>query len=196
MSVDIIIRDKLRPAPGEAWFNIAVGPRKPEGSLGRTAQDGHLDSHTAPELGYHPHCTGHYLYPLCLFYCVHPTLHWILFIPSLSFLLCSSHTALDTVHHLCLFHHVHPTLPSLPFSPCSAHTALSAFFTVFSPHCPLCLFHRVQPTLPSLPFSPCSAHTALSAFFTMFSPHCPLCLFHRVQPTLPDTADLSALTGS
>ena len=24
--------------------------RKPEGSLGRTAQDGHLDSHTAPEL--------------------------------------------------------------------------------------------------------------------------------------------------
>ena len=25
-------------------------PRKPDGSLGRTAQDGHLDSHTAPEL--------------------------------------------------------------------------------------------------------------------------------------------------
>ena len=34
----------------EAWFNIALSPRKPEGSLGRTAQDGHLDSHTAPEL--------------------------------------------------------------------------------------------------------------------------------------------------
>ena len=34
----------------EAWFNIALCPRKPEGSLGRTAQDGHLDSHTAPEL--------------------------------------------------------------------------------------------------------------------------------------------------
>ena len=32
------------------WFNIALRPRKPEGSLGRTAQDGHLDSHTAPEL--------------------------------------------------------------------------------------------------------------------------------------------------
>ena len=32
----------------EAWFNIALRPRKPEGSLGRTAQDGHLDSHTAP----------------------------------------------------------------------------------------------------------------------------------------------------
>ena len=30
--------------------NIALRPRKPEGSLGRTAQDGHLDSHTAPEL--------------------------------------------------------------------------------------------------------------------------------------------------
>ena len=34
----------------EAWFNIDLRPRKPEGSLGRTAQDGHLDSHTAPEL--------------------------------------------------------------------------------------------------------------------------------------------------
>ena len=34
----------------EAWFNIALRPRKPEGSLGRTAQDGHLDSHTAPKL--------------------------------------------------------------------------------------------------------------------------------------------------
>ena len=34
----------------EAWFNIALRPRKPEGSLGRKAQDGHLDSHTAPEL--------------------------------------------------------------------------------------------------------------------------------------------------
>ena len=34
----------------EAWFNIALRCRKPEGSLGRTAQDGHLDSHTAPEL--------------------------------------------------------------------------------------------------------------------------------------------------
>ena len=34
----------------EAWFNIALRPRKPECSLGRTAQDGHLDSHTAPEL--------------------------------------------------------------------------------------------------------------------------------------------------
>ena len=28
----------------------ALRPRKPWGSLGRTAQDGHLDSHTAPEL--------------------------------------------------------------------------------------------------------------------------------------------------
>ena len=35
----------------EAWFNNSLRPRKPEGSLGRTAQDGHLDSHTAPELG-------------------------------------------------------------------------------------------------------------------------------------------------
>ena len=34
----------------EAHFNNSLRPRKPEGSLGRTAQDGHLDSHTAPEL--------------------------------------------------------------------------------------------------------------------------------------------------
>ena len=34
----------------EAWFNQSLCPRKPEGLLGRTAQDGHLDSHTAPEL--------------------------------------------------------------------------------------------------------------------------------------------------
>ena len=34
----------------EARFNKSLRPRKPEGSLGRTAQDGHLDSHTAPEL--------------------------------------------------------------------------------------------------------------------------------------------------
>ena len=34
----------------EARFNNSLRPRKPEGSLGRTAQDGHLDFHTAPEL--------------------------------------------------------------------------------------------------------------------------------------------------
>ena len=34
----------------EARFNNSLRPQKPEGSLGRTAQDGHLDSHTAPEL--------------------------------------------------------------------------------------------------------------------------------------------------
>ena len=34
----------------EARFNNSLRPREPEGSLGRTAQDGHLDSHTAPEL--------------------------------------------------------------------------------------------------------------------------------------------------
>ena len=34
----------------ETWINIALCPWKPEGSLGRTAQDGHLDSHTAHEL--------------------------------------------------------------------------------------------------------------------------------------------------
>ena len=34
----------------EAWFSNSLRQRKPEGSLGRTAQDGHLNSHTAPEL--------------------------------------------------------------------------------------------------------------------------------------------------
>ena len=34
----------------EARCNKSLRPRKPEGSLGRTAQDIHLDSHTAPEL--------------------------------------------------------------------------------------------------------------------------------------------------
>ena len=34
----------------EARLNKLLRPRKPEGSLGRTAQDVHLDSHTAPEL--------------------------------------------------------------------------------------------------------------------------------------------------
>ena len=33
-----------------AWFNVALRPQKPQGSLGRGAQDGHLDFHTAPEL--------------------------------------------------------------------------------------------------------------------------------------------------
>ena len=34
----------------EARFNKSLRPRKPEGSLEWTAQDVHLDSHTAPEL--------------------------------------------------------------------------------------------------------------------------------------------------
>ena len=34
----------------KARFNNSLHPRKPEGLLGRTAQDVHLDSHTAPEL--------------------------------------------------------------------------------------------------------------------------------------------------
>ena len=33
-----------------AWFNVALRPQKPKGSLGRGAQDVHLDFHTAPEL--------------------------------------------------------------------------------------------------------------------------------------------------
>ena len=47
MSVDILGTSFVTNA--EAWFNNSLRPRKPEGSLGRIAQDGHLDSHTAPE---------------------------------------------------------------------------------------------------------------------------------------------------
>ena len=51
MSSDVSwhIRDKLWPMPKHGSI-ISLRPRKPEGSLGRTAQDVHLDSHTAPEL--------------------------------------------------------------------------------------------------------------------------------------------------
>ena len=47
----------------EARFSIFLGPRKPEGSLGRTVQDGHLGSHTAPEL-WGGHCYNYdpYIY--------------------------------------------------------------------------------------------------------------------------------------
>ena len=56
MSVDIL---------GTSWdqygsmVQYSFTPRKPEGSLGRTAQDGHLDSHTAPKLCLFLHATKH-----------------------------------------------------------------------------------------------------------------------------------------
>ena len=46
MSADILGTSWVTNA--EAWFNNSLRPRKPEGSLGRTAQDSHRDSHTAP----------------------------------------------------------------------------------------------------------------------------------------------------
>ena len=39
----------------EAWFNKSLRPRKPEGSLGRTAQDVHLDSHYSSWNIWHTH---------------------------------------------------------------------------------------------------------------------------------------------
>ena len=42
------IKDKLRPMPKHGSINLyRLRPRKPEGSLGRTTQDGHLDSHSS-----------------------------------------------------------------------------------------------------------------------------------------------------
>ena len=46
----------------EARFNNSLRPWKPEGSLERTAQDGHLDSHTAPELSPDNLETSNYIY--------------------------------------------------------------------------------------------------------------------------------------
>ena len=46
MSVDILGQVVTN---AEARFNKSLRLRKPEGSLGRTAQDVHLNSHTAPE---------------------------------------------------------------------------------------------------------------------------------------------------
>ena len=46
----------------EARFNNSLRPRKPEGSLGRTAQDVHLDSHTAPELCQNCSCRSAFIY--------------------------------------------------------------------------------------------------------------------------------------
>ena len=46
----------------EARFNKSLRPRKPEGSLGRTAQDIHLDSHTAPELWSVVACSRFWVY--------------------------------------------------------------------------------------------------------------------------------------
>ena len=46
----------------EARFNSSLRPRKPEGSLGRTAQDGHLDSHIVLELCPESYCSKAILY--------------------------------------------------------------------------------------------------------------------------------------
>ena len=61
----------------EAQFNKSLRPRKPEGSLGWTAQDGHLDSHTAPELWASTLMTYLYIYHQTLqnVICLHMTLH-------------------------------------------------------------------------------------------------------------------------
>ena len=44
MSSDVGWHKGQAESNAEAWFNIALRPRKPESSLGLTAQDGHLDS--------------------------------------------------------------------------------------------------------------------------------------------------------
>ena len=49
LSVDIL-GTSCDQCNAKAWFSNSLCPQKPEGSLGRTALDSHLDSHTAPEL--------------------------------------------------------------------------------------------------------------------------------------------------
>ena len=46
----------------KARFNKFLRPRKPEGSLGRTAQDVHLDSHTQLGLNYELRCVKYVLF--------------------------------------------------------------------------------------------------------------------------------------
>ena len=53
----------------EAQCNKTLHPRKPEGSLGRTAQDVHLDSHAAPELWFDAHEGSLDLYYCTIHYC-------------------------------------------------------------------------------------------------------------------------------
>ena len=78
----------------EAWFNIALCPRKPEGSLGWTAQDGHLDSHTAPELWV----------PMCnLFLALYAL--FPLFLCSSQQMGCSPHSPPQTHTHTHTHHH-------------------------------------------------------------------------------------------
>ena len=64
MSSDVSwhIRDKLWPVPKHGSVILYVH----EGSLGRTAQDGHLDSHTAPELWHQSCCCWSLLYSAIL----------------------------------------------------------------------------------------------------------------------------------
>ena len=57
----------------EARFSKSLRPQKPEGSLGRTAQDGHLDSHTAPELCQGAMSVYHFICKLPLRKCTQTT---------------------------------------------------------------------------------------------------------------------------
>ena len=52
MSLDVGLTFKGKTVTNAcAWFSVALRPQKPKGSLGRGAQDGHLDFHRArPEL--------------------------------------------------------------------------------------------------------------------------------------------------
>ena len=92
LSSDVIwhIRNKLWPMPkrGSVYF---LRPRKPEGSLGRTAQDGHLDFHTAPELCPNPSFIYFIQCPTSTFrrlstLVVHDGLFWCLHNPPNSYL--------------------------------------------------------------------------------------------------------------
>ena len=67
------------------WFNKSLRARKSEGSLGRPAQDGHLDSHTAPELW------------VCLIHCdLLNTVSWLGVKHQLTYLLNTVHVQVPT----------------------------------------------------------------------------------------------------
>ena len=116
----------------EARFSNSLSPWKPEGSLGRTAQDGHLNSHTAPGL-----CV---CVPLCISF-----ITLILSLP-----VSPSLSPPSNLHHPLSPSVPPPTPPSLclhhPVSPLPPPPNLCLHLPV-SPSVSLSLHHPVSPSV-------------------------------------------------
>ena len=86
----------------EARFNNSLRPRKPEGSLGRTAQDVHLDSHTAPELWLQPRLVLMWYIYANSSMSVLGVYELTYSCASILFLLCTLSVYVCVIHHVCL----------------------------------------------------------------------------------------------